>query len=104
MLLSPVLSGARSSLKIYHLEQEASFSSVKHRTVKERIKTKPQTKWKTPFTSHVLSLLFPICDGVCICFCNVIEYVAKWLEEMYLHLYLKQGLNSQRARRHPCYN
>lgn len=74
MLLSPVLSGARSSLKIYYLEQEALFSSLKHRTVKERRKTKPQTKREALFTSHVLSLLFPIWEYVCVWFCNVIRY------------------------------
>lgn len=88
MLLSPVLSGARSSLKIYHLEQEALFSSVKHRTVKERTKSKPQTKCKALFTSHVLSLLSPIWERVCVWFCNAIKYghMVKWLEEIYLHL------------------
>jgi len=88
MLLSPVLSGARSSLKIYRLKQEALFSSVKYRAVKERTKTKPQTKCKALFTSHVLSLLSPIWERVCVSFCDVIKYchMVKWLEEIYLHL------------------
>lgn len=50
----PVLSGARSSLKIYHLEQEALFSSVKHRTVKEqKLNPKPNAK----LSLHLMSFL-----------------------------------------------
>lgn len=73
MLLSPVLSRARSSYKIYHLEQDALFSAVKHRTVKGRTKPKPQTKCKALFTSHVLSLLSLIWERVCVWFCNAIR-------------------------------
>lgn len=73
-------------MEIYHLEQEALFSSIKHRKVKERTQNKPQTKTKTLFKSRALSLLSPIWECACILFCNVIKYchMRKWLEEIYL--------------------
>lgn len=54
MLLSSVLSGAKSSLEIYHLEQEALFSSVKQRTLKEQ-KLTPEQNAK--LSLHLLSFL-----------------------------------------------
>lgn len=61
-------------MKIDHLEQEALFSSMKYRGVKERTKKKRQTQCKTHFKSHALYLLSPVWERECILFCHVIRY------------------------------
>lgn len=58
-------------MKIYHLEQEALFSSIKHGRVKERTKNKGQTKCKTHFKSHAFFIavfFIAIWEHACIFF------------------------------------